>query len=36
MKRNLKRDLIISGIVVGGIIIASTAFVAYFLIENTG
>ena len=35
MKKNLKHDLIISGIVVGGIIIASTAFVAYFLIENT-
>ena len=35
MKKNLKRGLIIAGIVVGGIIIASTAFVAYFLIENT-
>jgi len=35
LEKNLKRSLIISGIVVGGIIIASTAFVAYFLIENT-
>ena len=35
MKKNLKRGLIIAGIVIGGIIIVQIANLAYFLSENS-
>ncbi len=35
MKKNLKRGLIIAGIVIGGIIIVQLGYLAYFLSENS-